>query len=123
MIGRVDGTAAWRARHRGFGALRPPRRPRRHVYPGADDNASGVAVLLAVARQLRVAAPRHPVLLVAFDAEEPGLRGAEALVGSPLLPASTVALNVNLDMVSRNDDNEIFASGTHHTPVAQADPR
>ena len=87
------------------------------IYPGADDNASGVAVLLAVARQLHVAAPRHPVLLVAFDAEELGLRGAEALVGSPLLPASTVALNVNLDMVSRNDDNEIFAAGTHqHTP-------
>ena len=93
------------------------------TYPGADDNASGVAVLLAVARQLRRAAPRHPVLLVAFDAEELGLRGAEALVGSPLLPASTVALNVNLDMVSRNDDNEIFAAGTYQTPVAQADPR
>ncbi len=86
------------------------------TYPGADDNASGVAVLLAVARQLRVAAPRHPVLLVAFDAEELGLRGAEALVGSPLLPASAVALNVNLDMVARNDDNEIFAAGTYQTP-------
>jgi Peptidase family M28 len=86
------------------------------TYPGADDNASGVAVLLAVARQLRRTAPRHPVLLVAFDAEELGLRGAEALVGSALLPASAVALNVNLDMVSRNDDNEIFAAGTHQTP-------
>ncbi|MBK5296533.1 MAG: M28 family peptidase, partial [Vicinamibacteria bacterium] len=60
--------------------------------------------------------PRHPVLFVAFDAEELGLRGAEALVGSSLLPASTVALNVNLDMVSRNDANEIFASGTAYTP-------
>lgn len=86
------------------------------TYPGADDNASGVAVLLAVARQLRATAPRHPVLLVAFDAEELGLRGAEALVGSSLLPASAVALNVNLDMVSRNYDNEIFAAGTYHTP-------
>ena len=86
------------------------------TYPGADDNASGVAVLLAVARHLRGAAPRHPVLLVAFDAEEQGLRGAEALVGSSLLPVSTVALNVNLDMVSRNDANEIFASGIAHTP-------
>jgi len=86
------------------------------TYPGADDNASGVAVLLAVARQLRVTPPRHPVLLVAFDAEELGLRGAEALVGSSLLPASSIALNVNLDMVSRNDDNEIFAAGTYQTP-------
>jgi len=85
------------------------------TYPGADDNASGVAVLLAVARHLRGAAPRHPVLLVAFDAEELGLRGAEALVGSALLPTASVALNVNLDMVSRNDANEIFASGTAYT--------
>jgi Zn-dependent M28 family amino/carboxypeptidase len=86
------------------------------TYPGADDNASGVAVLLAVARQLRASPPGHPVVLVAFDAEELGLRGAEALVGSPLLPASSVALDVNLDMVSRSDDNEIFASGTYQTP-------
>jgi len=87
------------------------------IYPGADDNASGVAVLLAVARQLRAVAPRHPVLLVAFDAEELGLRGAEALVGSPLLAVSRVALNINLDMVSRNDANEIFAAGTSYTPA------
>ena len=86
------------------------------IYPGADDNASGVAVLLAIARQLRTLAPRHPVLFVAFDAEELGLRGAEALVGSSLLPVPAVALNVNLDMVSRNDDNEIFAAGAYHTP-------
>ena len=86
------------------------------TYPGADDNASGVAVLLAIARHVSVAAPRHPMLLVAFDAEELGLQGAGALVGSSLLPASTVALNINLDMVSRNDDNEIFAAGAYHTP-------
>jgi len=85
------------------------------THPGADDNASGIAVLLAIARQLRTVAPRHPVLLVAFDAEELGLSGAEALVGSSLLAASAVALNVNLDMVSRNDANEIFAAGTYHT--------
>ena len=63
-----------------------------------------------------MAAPRHPGWLVAFDAEELGLRGAEALVGSSLLPASAIALNVNLDMVSRNDANEIFAAGTYQTP-------
>jgi Zn-dependent M28 family amino/carboxypeptidase len=57
------------------------------------------------------------VLIVAFDAEEQGLRGAEALVGSPLLAVEDTALNINLDMVSRNDDNEIFAAGTHQTPT------
>ena len=115
VIGRLAGTAPG-ARAIVVSAHYDHLGVRGATYPGADDNASGVAVLLAVARHLRVAAPRHPVLLVAFDAEEQGLRGAEALVGSSLLPASTVALNVNLDMVSRNDANEIFASGTAHTP-------
>ncbi len=115
VIGRLAGTAPG-ARAIVVSAHYDHLGVRGTTYPGADDNASGVAVLLAVARHLRVAAPRHPVLLVAFDAEEQGLRGAEALVGSSLLPASTVALNVNLDMVSRNDANEIFASGTAHTP-------
>jgi len=116
VIGKVDGTASGAraivvSAHYDHLGVREGA-----IYPGADDNASGVAVLLALARQLRAAPPRHPVLLVAFDAEELGLRGAEALVGSSLLPASTIALNVNLDMVSRNDDNEIFAAGTYHTP-------
>lgn len=84
------------------------------VYPGADDNASGVAVLLAAARQFKAAALRHPVLFIAFDAEELDLQGSRALVTSALVPLSRVALVVNLDMVSRSDRNEIFAAGTHH---------
>lgn len=117
VIGRIDGTAAnarlvvVSAHYDHVGVVAGT------VYPGADDNASGVAVLLAVARQLRAAPPRHPILLVAFDAEEFGLRGAEALVGSALLPVARVALNINLDMVSRNDANAIFASGTSYTPA------
>ena len=116
LIGRIDGTiggarALVVSAHYDHLGIRDG-----ITYPGADDNASGVAVLLAVARQLRVAAPRHPVLIVAFDAEELGLRGAEALVGSSLMPVSSVALDVNLDMVARNDDNEIFAAGTYQTP-------
>ena len=47
------------------------------LYPGADDNASGVAALLAVARTLREAPPRHPVVLAVFDA-----RGARTCAGS-----------------------------------------
>ncbi len=86
------------------------------VYPGADDNASGVAVLLAAARHFALEAPRHPMLFAALDAEEVGFRGARALVNSRLLPRESVGVAVNLDMVSRNDRNEIFAAGTYHTP-------
>lgn len=85
-------------------------------YPGADDNASGVAVMLAAARHFIRNPPRHTVMFAALDAEELGLRGARALVGSALLSPGAVTLNVNLDMVSRNDRNEIYAAGTSHAP-------
>jgi hypothetical protein len=86
------------------------------VHPGADDNASGVAVLLAAARHFRANPPRHRLLVVAFDAEELDLQGSRAFVASPPAPLDRLALVVNLDMVSRSDRREIYAAGTHHTP-------
>lgn len=86
------------------------------LFPGADDNASGVAVLLAVARRLAESAPRHPVYFAAFDAEERGLLGARAFLESPPVPADRMALNINLDMVSRSAAREFYASGTFHHP-------
>ena len=85
-------------------------------YPGADDNASGVAVLLAAARHFTADPPRHPMVFAALDAEELGLHGARTLVQSSLLPRGRVALNVNLDMLSRSDANEIYAAGTSYAP-------
>jgi hypothetical protein len=86
------------------------------VYPGADDNASGVAVLLAVARLAARSPGRHPIVVAAFDAEELGLEGAKTFVGDEQLTPDRVAIDVNLDMVSRNDRHEIFAAGTHPRP-------
>jgi Zn-dependent M28 family amino/carboxypeptidase len=83
------------------------------IYHGADDNASGVAALLAAARWFAAHPPRHAMLFAAFDAEELGLKGAQTFVASGLIPLQKVAINVNLDMVSRNDRNEIFAVGTY----------
>ncbi|WP_437905834.1 M20/M25/M40 family metallo-hydrolase [Sorangium sp. So ce327] len=68
-------------------------------YPGADDNASGVAALLELARLVR--APRVNVLLVAFGAEERGLLGSKFFVEHPVIPLKRVALMINLDMVGR----------------------
>jgi hypothetical protein len=86
------------------------------IYPGADDNASGVAALLATARYVHEHPLTHRVVFAAFDAEELGLEGALAFMRAPPVPASSIVLNVNFDMVSRNDRNEIFAAGTYHTP-------
>jgi Zn-dependent M28 family amino/carboxypeptidase len=86
------------------------------LYPGADDNASGVAALLECARYLRGQPPRHTIVFAAFDGEELGFQGARTFVRMPPVPLSAIALDVNFDMVSRNDHNEIFAVGTYHYP-------
>ena len=69
------------------------------VYNGADDNASGIAGLLAVAEAFKARPPRHTVLIVAFDAEESGLKGAKAFVADPPVPLARIGLNVNFDMM------------------------
>jgi len=86
------------------------------AYPGADDNASGVAALLAAARHFATTRPRHSMLFAALDGEELGHHGARALLGSGLVPRASTALNVNLDMVSRNSANEIYAAGPYYSP-------
>jgi Zn-dependent M28 family amino/carboxypeptidase len=90
------------------------------VYFGADDNASGIAVLLAVAERCRTAPFSRTVVFVAFDAEERGLRGSRAFVQAPPLPLAQLALNVNLDMVARGDKGELFAAGVYHSPQFKA---
>jgi Zn-dependent M28 family amino/carboxypeptidase len=72
------------------------------VYPGADDNASGVAVALAVARDL--GRRRHlarPIVFLFPAAEELGLHGARAYAEQPAWPLEQTRAVVNLDMVGR----------------------
>lgn len=86
------------------------------VYNGADDNASGTAGLLAMATYFQTNKPEHTLIFVAFDAEEKGLRGARYFVKNLPVKQSDIVLNVNMDMISRNDNNEIYACGTYHYP-------
>lgn len=86
------------------------------VYPGADDNASGSAALLEIARQVVANPLGHSVIFAAFDAEESGLRGARAFVADPPVALDAIVLNVNMDMVSRNTAGEIYVAGPFHYP-------
>jgi Zn-dependent M28 family amino/carboxypeptidase len=86
------------------------------VFNGADDNASGVAALLAVAGSLSRDQPQHSVVIAALDAEESGLNGARAFMADPPVPRAALALNVNLDMVGRDSTNTLYAVGTHQYP-------
>jgi Zn-dependent M28 family amino/carboxypeptidase len=86
------------------------------VFNGADDNASGVAALLAVAAYYSRTRPEHSLLIAALDAEESGLQGARALMQDPPVPADAMILNVNMDMVGRDPNNKLFAVGVYHNP-------
>jgi Zn-dependent M28 family amino/carboxypeptidase len=86
------------------------------VFNGADDNASGVATLLAAASHFSRARPEHSLLLAALDGEEAGLQGAKALMRDPPVPAAAMIVDVNVDMVGRDPENRLFAVGTRQYP-------
>jgi len=69
------------------------------IYPGAQDNASGVAILLAIAEACAAAPdrPRRPYLFLASTAEESGLLGAEWYVRNPPIPLARTAAVLNID--------------------------
>jgi Zn-dependent M28 family amino/carboxypeptidase len=86
------------------------------LYPGADDNASGVAAMLAAAGYFRAHRPRHSLLFVAFDGEERGLRGASAFLEQPPVALDAMLVDVNFDMLSRSPAGEVFLSGLYANP-------
>jgi Zn-dependent M28 family amino/carboxypeptidase len=86
------------------------------VFNGADDNASGVAAVLEIARRVAAEPLEHDVIFALFDAEELGARGARAFVSATPVPLERVALDINLDMVSRTD-GLLWAGGASHTPA------
>ncbi|PRY89690.1 M20/M25/M40 family metallo-hydrolase [Mongoliibacter ruber] len=86
------------------------------IFYGADDNASGTAALLAFAEYFSKNRPKHSMMFVALDAEEMGQHGSKALVKDFPFPIDQVVLNINMDMVSRSDQNELWAVGTYHYP-------
>lgn len=87
------------------------------IYYGADDNASGVAAVLAIATAMQSQTPQHDVMYIFFDAEELGLNGSRAYAAKPLVEMQRVGININFDMVGRGDKGELYASGSYHTPV------
>ncbi len=90
------------------------------VFNGADDNASGTAGLLAMAEALTLYGPlRRSVMFVWVSGEEKGLLGSAAWVADPSLPDGYRAVaDINLDMIARNDPDEILVTPTPDGPYA-----
>ena len=86
------------------------------IYNGADDNASGIGGLLGLAAYFSKNPPMHSILLMAFDAEESDLQGSKYFVDHSLVKLHQIKCLINMDMISRNPEAEIYASGTAHFP-------
>jgi hypothetical protein len=86
------------------------------IYYGADDNASGVAALLAMARYFKQHPPRHTLVFAALDNEETGMWGARMLFEQEVLKPEQIKLNINLDMLSQNTHKQLIAVGSYHYP-------
>ncbi len=84
------------------------------IRPGADDNASGTAVVLELARTLAANPPRRSVVFVLFSGEELGLLGSLHFVSNAPVALDSVQAMVNFDMVGRlrNDRLIVYGTGT-----------
>lgn len=87
-------------------------------YPGADDNASGTAAVLELARAFKnmETKPKRTILFILFTAEEKGLLGARFYVDNPLFPLEKTVAYINLDMIGRNDVDQMGVLGKYQYP-------
>ncbi|MBL0311753.1 MAG: M20/M25/M40 family metallo-hydrolase [Holophagaceae bacterium] len=77
------------------------------LHPGADDNASGTAAILEVARLLKDSKPKRSILVLSVSGEEIGLWGSQAFVDAPPVALSRIKADINVDMVGRNAVDEL----------------
>ena len=81
------------------------------IRNGADDNASGTAAVLELARLLARRPPARSLVFVAFSGEELGLLGSQFLVEHPPVPLDDVRAMLNFDMVGRLRDDRLIVYG------------
>lgn len=89
------------------------------VHNGADDNASGTAALIELARRLaaRPEPPPRRIVFLAFTGEERGLLGSAHYVKEPIFPLESTVAMINMDMVGRLQDNRLTVFGTGTSPA------
>jgi hypothetical protein len=83
------------------------------IHPGADDNASGTAGVIELARWFsKQPTPKRGILFLTFAGEELGLLGSSWYVNHPLLPLENAVAMINMDMIGRIRDGKVYVNGT-----------
>jgi aminopeptidase YwaD len=81
-------------------------------FPGANDNASGVAMMLDLAKYYSENKPEYSIAFIATTGEELGLKGSFYFVQHPLFPLSNIRFLINLDIEGTGDDGIKVVNGT-----------
>ncbi|MBI1288486.1 MAG: M28 family peptidase [Flavobacteriales bacterium] len=104
--------------HLGYGAHGSLSSDGPAIHNGADDNASGVAVMLDLAAKLKNGPKANNYLFIAFSGEERGLWGSNFFTKEPTLKLEDVNYMINMDMVGRlNAEKKLAINGTGTSPV------
>ncbi|MFD0863203.1 M28 family peptidase [Sungkyunkwania multivorans] len=124
VIGYIDNNAAKTViigahyDHLGYGGQGSLHRGSLEVHNGADDNASGVAMMLKLAERLTNQNTGHNYLFIAFSGEEMGLLGSNYFAKNPTVDLSKANYMLNMDMVGRlREDKALSISGVGTTPL------
>ena len=104
--------------HLGLGAEGSLHRGEKAIHNGADDNASGVAVLLNLVQKLKTKNTNNNYLFMAFSGEEMGLLGSNYFVKNPTIDTKKVNYMINMDMVGRlKADSTLAVYGVGTSPI------
>ena len=89
------------------------------IHNGADDNASGTAGMLELARVLasQRATLQRSLVFAGFSAEEEGLLGSKHYVATPAFPLDKTVAMINMDMIGRMKDNRVIVGGSGSSPL------
>ncbi len=103
--------------HLGMGGQGSLHRGDSAIHNGADDNASGTAALLALAKIFKYETLKSNILFIAFSGEENGLWGSNYFVKNPTIDLKTVNYMINMDMVGRlNPEKSLAVHGVGTSP-------
>lgn len=98
------------------------------IYHGANDNASGTAALVQIAKAFKLARqdnliPKRSLIFVAFTGEEKGLLGSEYFVNNSPIPLKSIKANLNIDMIGRFDEKHKFADYVYLLGTSNLNPK
>ncbi len=104
--------------HLGFGGFSSLHKGEALVHNGADDNASGIAAMLRIAKVLKSKKMDRDILFIAFSGEEKGLWGSNYFAKNATIDLTKVNFMINMDMVGRLDTAKgIAIHGTGTSPI------